>query len=196
MYHKEAQLMKAAQEGRGQAFSEIYDLFYEPLLRFVLRKTSGQRELSEDIVSETFIKAVRHLHTFSAQEGKNPLSWFYRIADNELKMYWRKQHRYRFEALEDHPHLRSEHADAIDHVVSQEQRGIVQHALSFLSDSDRQLIERHYFEYIALVEIASEQNRSVGAIKTKIHRARKKLRTHIEKQHALAMAADSNNDPL
>lgn len=172
-------MMKAAQDGDESAFAEIYDLFYGPLLKFVMRKTSGQRDLSEDIVSETFIKVVKNLSSFSYQEGKNPLSWFYRIADNELKMYWRKQHRYHFEALEHHPHLRGEHADAIDHIVTQEQRTLIQKALEELPSGDQQLVRRHYFEYVPLVDIASEQRKSISSIKTKIHRARKKLKKHL-----------------
>jgi RNA polymerase sigma-70 factor (ECF subfamily) len=171
--------MKQAQMGDTEAFSQLYDLTYDRLLAFLLRKTTGDRPLSEDLVSETFCKALKALQTFKPQPDRPVIAWLYRIADNELKLYWRKQNRYRFEALEDHPELRCDRPTAFDHVVQAEQQTQVRGALQQLSDSDRTLLEQHYFQYTSVSDLAVRLDVTVSAVKVRLHRARKKLRQQL-----------------
>lgn len=168
-------LVQRAQKGDANAFEELYNTTYDAVFRFIFRKTEGNRPLTEDIVSEAFFKVLQHIDRFTPKKDTPVIAWIYRIADNELKMYWRKQGKYYFEALENHPELRAEHKEMIDYVVTKENRDLIQKAIQSLSQRDKDVLQDHYFKDFSIRMIAEKNNEKEGAIKTRLHRARKNL---------------------
>ena len=68
-----------------------------PLYGYVSRRTAGNRALSEDIVQETFLRAVRNWRADGLPPA--PQAWLRRVAHNLLMSHCRKN---RPESLEDH----------------------------------------------------------------------------------------------
>lgn len=172
---KDIILLKKSQKGDIDAFSELYSLLYKPVFQFVLKKTEGDVSLAEDIVSETFFKMSQKLDQFSSYE-KPVIAWVYTIAFNELRMYWRKKDRYYFEALEKYPELRSDQKNSIDHIVDRERRDFVESAMKQLSFKEYAVLRDHYFTDLSIRHIAEKNKEKENTIKTRLHRARKKLR--------------------
>ena len=70
-----------------QAFSFLYDQYYTPIFAYALRRT-GQYELARDIAAETFLKAFQKINAFQWR-SISVSAWLYRIATNEVNLYFR-----------------------------------------------------------------------------------------------------------
>lgn len=68
---------------------EIY-IKYSPLIYHYLYGLTNDRELSEELMQETFYSALKNIHQF---KGKSKIStWLYKIAKNKWKDYLRNNH--------------------------------------------------------------------------------------------------------
>jgi RNA polymerase sigma factor (sigma-70 family) len=83
----ERDLVKRAQND-AEAFGEIFDAHYERIYSYALKRT-GEGDVAADITAETFMKAMRGLPLFRWR-GIPLSAWLYRIAGNEINMYFRK----------------------------------------------------------------------------------------------------------
>lgn len=74
--------------GDRAEFARLVDAYYTPIYRLGL-KMLGDSADAEDVLQNTFLKALQHLPDF---EGRSSLStWLYRIATNEALMLLRKR---------------------------------------------------------------------------------------------------------
>ncbi len=76
--------------GQPRAFDALVDRYQTRLLNFIYR-TVGDRERSEDLVQEVFIRVHRHLARFD--RGKKFSTWIYTIASNLAKNELRNRSR-------------------------------------------------------------------------------------------------------
>ncbi len=86
--------MHAAQDGDKSAFAQLYDRYVDVVFRYVLFRV-GDRELAEDVTSETFLRALRRIESVSYQ-GRDVGAWFVTIARN-LVLDHVKSSRFRLE---------------------------------------------------------------------------------------------------
>jgi RNA polymerase sigma factor (sigma-70 family) len=93
----ERALMKDIRE-KPKNFGIFFDEYYPTIYRYILKCTADP-EIAQDIASETFLKAFQNIGKFKWQEI-TICNWFYKIASNELRMYFRKS-KYNSESLED-----------------------------------------------------------------------------------------------
>ncbi len=63
-----------------RAFGQIYEQYVDVLYRYIYVRV-GSAPLAEDLTSETFLRALRRLDSFSWQ-GKDIAAWFVTIARN------------------------------------------------------------------------------------------------------------------
>src|SRR5438093_10240655 len=73
-------LVHSAQRGDTSAFASLYDRYVDVVFRYVLFRV-GDRELAEDVTSETFLRALRRITSVSYQ-GRDVGAWFVTIARN------------------------------------------------------------------------------------------------------------------
>ncbi|MEQ9165542.1 MAG: RNA polymerase sigma factor, partial [Fulvivirga sp.] len=69
-------------------FEPLYNKYYKPIFRLVLGRI-GDKDLTADLVSNVFFKALQSLHKFQFK-GLSIYSWLYRIALNECNEHFRK----------------------------------------------------------------------------------------------------------
>jgi RNA polymerase sigma-70 factor (ECF subfamily) len=62
-------------------FSELYETYFDKIYKFVFLKTYD-KELAQDITSETFLKALDKINTFKNNKESSFNAWIYRIAYN------------------------------------------------------------------------------------------------------------------
>lgn len=80
--------LQALREGSRQEFARLVDTYSGQLYRLAL-KMLGSPQDAEDVLQNTFLKALQSIKTF---EGRSSLStWLYRIAANEALMLLRKK---------------------------------------------------------------------------------------------------------
>lgn len=85
----ELRLIASCQGGQLADFDPLYRKYVNQVFGFVYRRTMN-RQLAEDLVSVTFMKALEKIHTYSAKKGPF-VAWLYRIARNTLTDHYRKK---------------------------------------------------------------------------------------------------------
>ncbi|MGV3466109.1 MAG: sigma-70 family RNA polymerase sigma factor, partial [Heyndrickxia sp.] len=141
-----------------------------------------QKQLAEDIAQEVFINCYKHLNKF--QKNSSYKTWIYRIAVNKCKdvvsswsfknIYYRDIIRTRIKA----------EAKSLDRelVALEENEFIFQKVLS-LPIKLREVVILHYYEDLSINEIAELLSFNANTVKTRLHRARKQLKSIFEGDH-------------
>jgi len=81
------QLVKKCQKGNSEEFGNLYEMYLGKIYRFVYYKTMC-KQVAEDLVSKTFLKAFENIGQFDADKGSFS-AWIYRIARNNVIDYYR-----------------------------------------------------------------------------------------------------------
>ena len=157
-------------------FAVLVRKYEEPFMRKALSIVREQ-EAAEDIVQETFTKIYLYAGKFKKQEGASFSSWGYRILINTALTHYarRKRRGLAVVALEDEiwnlipdKTLRQfEKKELFDEVAS---------VLVRLPEPMARALSAFFLEGKSQEEIAQEEGVSVGAVKTRVHRAKKEFK--------------------
>ena len=176
------ELVTAAQEGDSAAFGLLYDRYVDVVYRYVLFRM-GDRDLAEDVTSETFLRALRRITSVSYQ-GRDVGAWFVTIARN-LILDHMKSSRFRLEVVTDE--VTEPGAAPVSGIGAQAQAGPEQEAISRatrtellrcvakLGEDQRECIVLRFMQGLSVAETAAIMNRNEGAIKALQHRAVRRL---------------------
>lgn len=78
---EERELVERAQQGDQRAVHALYMLHADPVFRCAIMPLVRDRNLAEDLLADTFVRAIENLHRFRWQ-GKGLLPWLIRIGKN------------------------------------------------------------------------------------------------------------------
>ncbi|GAA3056370.1 sigma-70 family RNA polymerase sigma factor [Streptomyces olivoverticillatus] len=87
-------LVERAQAGEAEAFGRLYDQYADTVYRYIYYRVGG-RATAEDLTSETFLRALRRIGTFTWQ-GRDFGAWLVTIARNLVADHF-KSSRFRLE---------------------------------------------------------------------------------------------------
>lgn len=176
---REKEIIKEAQRD-PEAFGLLYDEYYQPIFRYILRRTANL-ELAEDLTSQTFFKALKKMGRFRWQNL--PFSaWLYRIATNEINDFYRREKRFIRVNLDRIPELSSEdEADKEFKIAEEELKNKedflkVHQSISKLQPIYQTVISLRFFEKKKISEISQILGKPEGTVKSQIHRAIEELR--------------------
>ena len=180
---EERRLIEAA-KSNPLAFGELYDAYYPRISNYLLHRLP-QAEAAQDITSEVFFKAMTKLHTFTWRNLAFS-AWLFRIANNEVKMYYRKKER-RFFSLDilfsDHHFEPPASADVEqDYVAAEEElsRNLelreVQARLVELPLLYQEVLVLRFFEALSLAEISEITGKNLNTVKSLLSRGKEKMR--------------------
>lgn len=175
----ENDLAKQAQQNNVDAFTQLYDATYDKVYSYLARRCQ-QPELAQDLTAETYFKALKGLSKFQLRSGIPFMAWLYRIASNELNMYFRQQHKYRFVELEHHPEVAALKTVPNYEIRLDQEQAVIQKALQRLKSIDQTIVALHFFEEKTVTEIADLLNQREGTIRVRLSRALKKMRTQLQ----------------
>ncbi len=142
------------------------------LYAFVARRVGGERALAEDLVQETWLRAVDTWRKRGAP--REPIAWLKTTARHLLLNHLRTQSRRPTVALDRDP-LAGDPTGAAN-VWSSDDAARVQWGLARLGSGDAELIEAFHLEGHSTRELAQQRGLSERAIEGRLHRARAKLR--------------------
>ncbi|WP_026425830.1 sigma-70 family RNA polymerase sigma factor [Actinokineospora inagensis] len=166
-------LVHAAQQGDTVAFGQLYDRYVDVVYRYVLFRV-GDRELAEDVTSETFLRALRRITSVTYQ-GRDVGAWFVTIARN-LVLDHVKSSRFRLEVttgeIRDSERLE---AGPEQQVMSKVTREALLGCVDQLGDDQRECIVLRFLQGLSVAETAEIMNRNEGAVKALQHRAVRRL---------------------
>ncbi len=187
-FDNEQTLVTAAIQGNHAAFGQLFDAHYTQILGYCVRRT-GTIEIAEDITSEVFMKAWRSVGTYHVR-GIPFRAWLYKIATNELRMYYRtgKYHTLSLDELSEEQRYvpvstTDIHQEAMEAQDLLDQQLQFHHALEKIQQLPvkyQEVLVLRYIEHKKLNEIAIITNRKVGTVKSLLSRGMVKLRAGMQ----------------
>ena len=168
-------LLAEAQQGQAEAFGQLYDRYVTLIYRYTYYRV-GSVALAEDLTSETFLRALRRISSFTWQ-GRDFGAWLITIARNLVADHY-KSARFRLEL----PTANMLQADAEELAAGPEGQVIGGLTNAALLDAVRELgseqqecIVLRFFEGLSLTETALAMDKSAGAVKALQYRAVRSL---------------------
>lgn len=153
-------------------YKTFYSQYKHKLYGYLVFKC-GNIETAQDIMQDTFF---RHFQHYSDDQAASP-SLLFTIARNALIDFKRKQNRYIFTIPAD-PQVASSEESSL--IVKEESIRIAT-ALESLSEENRDILSMAV-NGVPYNEIASVLHLSVGVIKVRVHRSRKKILKILEEE--------------
>lgn len=168
-------VLKKVADGDRQAFAGIVEHYRRPLFSFLGRMALDQG-LAEEVAQETFLRAWNNLHHYQPQRAVFS-TWLFTIARNlALHELERAAHRRENTGWEQLPEPACERLQPPDELARVQQQRRLRQALRALALPERSALALVYEHELDLEAIARIEACSVGAIKTRVHRAKEKLR--------------------
>jgi RNA polymerase sigma-70 factor (ECF subfamily) len=158
--------------GRTEYFSTLMERYGQSVFSLIVKMT-GNREDSEELTQDVFLKAFRSLSTFRGSSSFS--TWLYRIAYNTAISAMRKQKMEWLPFEEIAGTTDEEAADEVAELDGDTQLDRLQKALEQLPPDDRALLLLFYTQEKTVEEISAITRLSRPNVKTKLHRIRKKL---------------------
>lgn len=181
--------LTALKSGNRVEFARLVDRYSDNIYRLALKFTNNPQD-AEDVLQETFIKAMRALPEF---EGRSSLStWLYRIAVNEALMLLRK--RKPDLSLDSEPEDDSEEGLSTNGLIladwcclpetellSEESRHFLNQAIARLPETLRSVFLLRDIEGFSIRETAETLGLTETNVKTRLLRARLFLRQELSR---------------
>lgn len=147
------------------------------LLYYFTRKLISDQEATDDIVSETFVKAYKSYAKADFENEKSIKSWLLTICHNTIRNHFRNYKNTLIvsdEELENIPDTKVE--STLDSIIKAEEVATIQKKIATLSDQEQQLIHLRIYEELSFGAIASIFNTSEAGIKMRFYRTVHKIK--------------------
>ncbi|MFD2629748.1 RNA polymerase sigma factor [Oceanobacillus kapialis] len=166
---RESKLIKKIKKGDQRAFKKLYDLYADYSLRTAYGITRNQADAA-DIVQEVFLKLYRNIHQFDIKKPFKP--WFYQLLLNEARRYIGKKSKHAV-SIETEEILDSL-SSTTEHEGDYEELEI---ALEKLDEHHRTVLILKYVNNFSEKEIAEMLDLNLNTVKSRLFKARGKLKT-------------------
>lgn len=167
-------IIAGCKNGDAESFSQLVDMYASRCYGYFYRLT-GNRTVSDDLLSELFVKLVEKIGSF---KGGSFESWLFKIVSNIFHDYLRAKHRQSRLLEAQKGQLQSQisepsqsNSDAVDKLQLQ---------LNKLDADTREVIMLRYYSQASFREIARMRAEPIGTTLSRVHRGLKKLRELME----------------
>jgi RNA polymerase sigma-70 factor, ECF subfamily len=160
---------------RDDDFERLYTAHAQPLFAFLMYRT-GDRVLAEDVLADTFERALRGRRGFDRRKASEK-TWLYSIALNRLRDVVRSSQ------AESRAMARvgAGSHDSWDGLsVAVADRDAVQRALGTLSTEEREVISLRFGADLTVPEIAKLLDEKLSTVEGRVYRALRKLRGELD----------------
>jgi RNA polymerase sigma-70 factor, ECF subfamily len=179
-----------ASEGDGPALTALVTAVTPYIEKQLLRYPLSDED-RRDLVQSTLMQIIRRVGSFRGESSFS--TWLFRVTANEALMMMRSQRRHRARLaegldLEDLANLPAANSAAerptdepADASAAQNERDAwVRIALAQLPEDYRDVVALHYHQDLGLQEIADRLATTESAVRSRLHRARSRLRSILE----------------
>jgi RNA polymerase sigma-70 factor (ECF subfamily) len=171
---EEQSLRAAVLAGDERAWQALYDGGFASLYSFVSWRCGGSRDLTEEVVQETWLQAVRGIRKFQP-ETASFLTWLRGIAHNVIRNQLRRRRTIRDTVtLHDVPSRNG--------VAERERAERVASTFAELPARYEGVLRAKYVDRQSVAEIAAELEESPKAIESLLTRARQAFREAFERE--------------
>lgn len=170
MHRNDIELVNAAKKD-PRAYEALYRKYADRVFNYFWYRTGHNRELAEDLMQETFLRAFRDLPRFR-HRGYEYLTYLLKIAHHLLIDYYRKPKMLPLDEVGEVPY------EIIQDFERKSDAETLWRAMQSLPERQRDILLMHYQENMAVKEIARVLGSSENAVKLHLSRARKRLAGH------------------
>lgn len=168
----DTKLIKECQKGNKKAFNELITYYYPFVLKYLLKITNN-KDLSEDLVQETFLKVIKNIDSYNISSNSLFTTYLISIAKHSYIDYLRKNKK----------ELQEEDIETYTNTISSEQDYFKNEDYNHLMNEINKLLKDQkeavilkYIKGYKLEEIALYQKVQSKTIKSRLFEAKKKLK--------------------
>ncbi|MGW0627709.1 ECF subfamily RNA polymerase sigma factor, BldN family [Streptomyces sp. NPDC002758] len=162
-------LVERAQVGEAEAFGRLYDQYSDTVYRYIYYRVGG-KATAEDLTSETFLRALRRIGTFTWQ-GRDFGAWLVTIARNLVADHF-KSSRFRLEVTTGEMLDANEvERSPEDSVLESLSNAALLDAVRRLNPQQQECVTLRFLQGLSVAETARVMGKNEGAIKTLQYRA-------------------------
>ncbi|MEV8457482.1 ECF subfamily RNA polymerase sigma factor, BldN family [Streptomyces sp. NPDC052095] len=163
------ELVERAQAGEADAFGRLYDQYSDTVYRYIYYRVGG-KATAEDLTSETFLRALRRISTFTWQ-GRDFGAWLVTIARNLVADHF-KSSRFRLEVTTGEMLDANEvERSPEDSVLESLSNAALLQAVRRLNPQQQECVTLRFLQGLSVAETARVMGKNEGAIKTLQYRA-------------------------
>lgn len=169
------------------SFDEAFETEYEPLRRYLYRRLGST--VADDLAAETFAVAYRRWDDLDPSRPVRP--WLYGISANLLRHHWRKERRM-LRALARSgvdPVIHQEDESSVERLDGQAQKQALAAGLAELRPAEREVVLLTAWADLTEREIAEALQIPIGTVKSRLHRARERMRNRLTASGQLGVEA-------
>ena len=181
LQNQETELVARLRQGDAAALEQLYRQYVDRVYSVVFHQVGQDKSVAEDIVQETFMSALKSIDKFRSKSKF--YTWLCSIAYHKVADFYRRQGR---EARHsEHPsgtgsmkleQIIDSEPSASSKIESEEDRQVIERALSHLPLDYQQVLMFKYVEQMPVAEISLIMRRSPKSMEGLLTRARKALR--------------------
>ncbi len=179
----DADLIRAVQAGDQAALGTLYERYLPSVWRYAFAQLAGHAGAAEDVVSETFLAAVRQVRRLKP-EGGSLGGWLIGIARHKIGDVRRRRGRVKTGLPPDLPAQEDASHDPSASLETAETRAQVAAVMDALPDDQRLALEWKYLDRLPVRTIAHRMGRSEKAAEALLYRARHAFREAFERAGA------------
>ena len=187
----ETDTLDRAVSGDTAALDHVVRMIKPHVERQLLRYPVSDED-RRDLLQATLMQIVRRLGSFRAESSFS--TWLFRVTANEALMLMRSRRRHRarvvegldWEELATLPSVNDNEVLQVDTGVANRERDTrVRDAMKELPEDYRDVVVAHYHMDLGLQEIADKLAITESAVRSRLHRARTRLRTLLERDEVV-----------
>ncbi len=177
--YSESELIELSKSNQ-QHFGALYEKYFDTIFRFVFKRLGGDEAVSGDLTQQTFMKAMVNIQKYE-DRGFPFSSWLFRIAQNEVNLYFRSQKTNKTVDVNENQ-LKSvlEEMDSSSNMSMENQEKLIQ-CINNLEPDQMDLIELRFFQEMSFKEIADIYDISEANAKMRIYRLLEKIQKNWNK---------------
>lgn len=185
----ESRTITQAQQGNLSAFNQLV-MAYQGTAYNVAYRVTGNGESAADACQDAFLKAYKSIDQYKGGSFK---SWLLRIVTNTCYDQLRYKSRRPASSLEDLSEHPDDHSASLtspderpeEHVLRGELNALLQQGINQLPEDQRVVLVLSDVQGLAYQEISEIINQPLGTVKSRLSRARRRLRIILRQQQEL-----------
>jgi RNA polymerase sigma-70 factor (ECF subfamily) len=172
--YQEDKMLVAAAKKNPKAFSALYDKYFEQIYLFIFKRVQDEA-LAGDVCQEAMLKAWTNLPKYE-DRGFPFSAWLYRIASNEVNLFFRGQKKMMTVEIED-KHVKTMMTELeIGEAEKESDQDKLLKVLSNLKPEHTEIIELRFFLQYSFKEIAEFYGITEANAKMRLYRILDKIK--------------------
>lgn len=156
-------------------FEKIYSIYFKDVYYFLL-SLSKDKEVAEDITSETFFKALKNIENFRGDSSIK--TYLFQIAKNSYFDYLRKNKK--IVSIDNFESIEIDSINTEDEFLEREESAYLRNLVETLKEPQKSIIKLRIWEELSFKDIGTVYGKSENWACVTFHRAKKILKNKLE----------------